>query len=201
MIVLTIMLYNVLMNKKNKTLISLAIFFVLIALLITARIIYLNEQGNFHVVTKNELYRSAQLDKDELTYYLNKYHIKSILNLRGKSPDAQWYKDEIKISKKFGVIHHDYGFSASHLLSIKRMKKIVAILKELPKPVLIHCKSGADRSGLVAALWLYKIEKYSFKKSFDQLSIIFGHFPYLGSPTLAMDKSFITSKGILFGRK
>ncbi len=189
------------MNKKSKTLISLAIFFVLIALLITARIIYLNEQGNFHVVTKNELYRGAQMDNDELSYYLNKYHIKSVLNLRGKSPDAQWYKDEIKISKKYGVRHYDYGLSASHILSIKRMKKIVALLKKLPKPILIHCKAGADRSGLVAALWLYKIKHYSFKKSFEQLSVLFGHFPYLGSPTVAMDKSFIRSRDNLFVRK
>ncbi len=189
------------MNKKNKTLISLAIFFVLIALLITARIIYLNEQGNFHVVTKNELYRGAQMDNDELSYYLNKYHIKSVLNLRGKSPDAQWYKDEIKISKKFDVRHYDYGFSASHLLSIKKMKNIVELLERLPKPILIHCKAGADRSGLVAALWLYKIKHYSFKKSFEQLSVLFGHFPYLGSPTVAMDKSFIRSRDNLFVRK
>ncbi len=189
------------MNKKNKTLISLAIFFVLIALLITARIIYLNEQGNFHVVTKNELYRGAQMDNDELSYYLNKYHIKSVLNLRGKSPDAQWYKDEIKISKRFDVIHYDYGFSASHLLSIKKMKGIVELLERLPKPILIHCKAGADRSGLVAALWLYKIKHYSFKKSFEQLSVLFGHFPYLGSPTVAMDKSFIRSRDNLFVRK
>jgi len=179
----------------------LAILFVFMVLIIAARIIYLDEQGNFHVVTKNELYRSAQMDNDELSYYLNKYHIKSVLNLRGEKPDARWYKNEIRISRKYGVRHYDYGLSASHILSIKRMKDIVALLKKLPKPILIHCKSGADRSGLVAALWLYKIEKYSFKKSFDQLSIIFGHFPYLGSSTLAMDESFIKSKGILFGRK
>ncbi len=189
------------MNKKSKTLIFLAIFLVLIAILITARIIYLNEQGNFHVVTKNELYRGAQMDNDELSYYLNKYHIKSVLNLRGKSPDAQWYKDEIKISKKFDVRHYDYGFSASHLLSIKKMKNIVELLERLPKPILIHSKAGADRSGLVAALWLYKIKHYSFKKSFEQLSVLFGHFPYLGSPTVAMDKSFIRSRDNLFVRK
>lgn len=179
------------MNKKGKNLIALAIFFVFAALIIAARMAYLDEQGNFHVVTNNELYRSAQLDNDEFSYYFKKYHIKSVLNLRGKRPDAQWYKDEVKMCKKFGVLHYNYGFSASDILNIKKMKKIVALLKKLPKPALIHCKAGADRSGLAAALWLYRIKKYPFEKSFGQLSIWFGHFPYLGSPTVAMDDSFM----------
>jgi len=178
-------------KRKYKILIALTVFFVFAALVITARIIYLNEQGNFHVVTKGQLYRSAQMDNDELAYYLRRYHIKSVLNLRGKSPASQWYKNEIRISKKLGVKHYDYGFSASHLLSIKKMRTVIALLEKLPKPILIHCKAGADRSGLVAALWLYKIKHYSFKRSFEQLSVLFGHFPYLGSPTIAMDKSFI----------
>jgi len=45
---------------------TLTIFFVFAALIIAARIIYLDEQGNFHVVTKGHLYRSAQLDNNEL---------------------------------------------------------------------------------------------------------------------------------------
>ncbi len=178
------------MKGKGKILISLAIFFILIVIIIAARIIYLEEQGNFHIVTKNQLYRSAQMDNDELSYYLKKYHIKTVLNLRGESPDAQWYKDEIKTCNKFGVDHYDYGFSASCLLSIKKMKDIVKLLKKLPRPILIHCKAGADRSGIVAALWLYKIKHFTFKKALYQLSILFGHFPYLGSPTIAMDESF-----------
>ncbi len=178
-------------KRKGKILIALTVFFVFAALIIAARIIYLDEQGNFHVVTKGQLYRSAQMDNDELAYYLRRYHIKSVLNLRGKSPASQWYKTEIRISKKLGVKHYDYGFSASHLLSIKKMRTVIALLEKLPKPILIHCKAGADRSGLVAALWLYKIKHYSFKRSFEQLSVLFGHFPYLGSPTIAMDKSFI----------
>ncbi|GMT43962.1 MAG: hypothetical protein IEMM0003_0781 [bacterium] len=185
----------------NKIKIGIILSFIILIAVAISGYFYFEEEGNFHVVTKNELYRSAQLDNDELSYYLKKYHIKSVLNLRGKSPDSQWYKNEIKISKKFGVIHYDYGFSASHLLSIKRMRTVVALLEKLPEPILIHCKAGADRSGLIAALWMYKIKHYSFKKSFEQLSVLFGHFPYLGSPTVAMDKSFIRSKDNLFVKK
>jgi protein tyrosine phosphatase len=181
------------MIKLYKALRFLALFFILITIVIAARLAYLEEQGNFHIVTKGELYRSAQLDKDELTHYIKKYRIKSVVNLIGKSNDKQ-YKQELKACKRLNIIHYDYGFSATNMLSIKRMKEIVLLLKKLPKPILIHCKAGADRSGLVAAIWLYKVKHYPFKKAFNQLSVIFGHFPYLGSPTVAMDKSFIELK-------
>ena len=32
--------------------------------------------------------------------------------------------------------------------------EIIQLLDSLPKPLLIHCKSGADRAGLVSTIWL-----------------------------------------------
>jgi len=49
-----------------------------------SRYIYLEEFGNFHEVSKGTVYRSAQLDEDELAEYIDRYGIRSILNLRGK---------------------------------------------------------------------------------------------------------------------
>jgi hypothetical protein len=45
---------------------------------------YLEEQGNFHPITSGEAYWSAQLDQDELEYYIRKFEIRSIINLRGQ---------------------------------------------------------------------------------------------------------------------
>ena len=39
------------------------------------------------------------------------------------------------------------------------MEAILATLDHAPKPVLIHCKNGADRTGLVGALYLYGLEQ------------------------------------------
>jgi hypothetical protein len=55
---------------------------------------------------------------------------------------------------------------------------------------IIHCRGGADRSGLVAALCLFVDEGTSAKDADRQLSILYGHFPYLWSRTGAMDRSF-----------
>ncbi|VAY88250.1 hypothetical protein MNB_ARC-1_1159 [hydrothermal vent metagenome] len=142
--------------------------------------------GNFHKVDK-DLYRSAQLFSFNMPYYLEKYQIKSILNLRGSSKN-QWYVDEIEISNDYNITHYDYGISAGRLVTIKQMNEIIEIIKNAPKPMLIHCKAGADRTSLASALYLYSI-KHDINAQ-NAISIIYGHFPWLGSETKAMDKSF-----------
>ena len=149
-------------------------------------IIYFLIYGNFHQVDK-DLYRSAQLYSFNLSYYIRKYHIRSILNLRGGR--GKWfYKDEIDTSKEYNITHYDYYISDISIQSIKSMNKIIRILKKAPKPILIHCKAGADRTSLVSALYLDSIKKD--KNASKELSILYGHFPWLGSKTKAMDKSF-----------
>jgi protein tyrosine/serine phosphatase len=145
--------------------------------------------GNFHKVDK-DVYRSAQLFSYNLPYYLEKYQIKSILNLRKirKEKNKNWYKDEVAIAKKMGVVRYDYAISDRREATIEQMDKIVSIIKAAPKPLLIHCKAGADRTSLVSALYLYAIKQD--KDALKEISIIYGHFPWLGSKTVAMDKSF-----------
>jgi protein tyrosine/serine phosphatase len=54
----------------------------------------------------------------------------------------------------------------------------------------VHCDSGADRAGFVSALFLAEIEKRPAEEAARQLSIVYGHFPYLIYKTAAMDDSF-----------
>ena len=145
--------------------------------------------GNFHKVDK-DVYRSAQLFSYNLPYYLEKYQIKSILNLRkiGKAQNRSWFKNEVSIAKNMGVIRYDYPIGDREEASMEQMDKIVQIIRDAPKPLLLHCKAGADRTSLASALYLYAIKKDS--KPEKQISIIYGHFPWLGSKTIAMDKSF-----------
>jgi protein tyrosine/serine phosphatase len=86
------------------------------------------------------------------------------------------------------VIRYDYPIGDRTEASMEQMDKIVKIIRDAPKPLLIHCKAGADRTSLASALYMYAI-----KKDIDaekQISIIYGHFPWLGSKTSAMDRSF-----------
>jgi protein tyrosine/serine phosphatase len=146
--------------------------------------------GNFHTVTEGTLYRSAQLSKDGLQAVVRDHDIRSILNLRGAHPGQSWYDDEIAASEELGVAHYDYGLSARRVVTGKQIDEILEIIRNAPKPLLVHCKSGADRSGLIAALYRFADEHTSADEADRQLSLVYGHFPYLMSQTKAMDDSF-----------
>lgn len=55
------------------------------------------------------------------------------------------------------------------------LAEAVRVLPTLETPVLIHCKSGADRAGLGAALWLIIVEKRDAAAARAQLSLRYGH--------------------------
>ena len=108
---------------------------------------------------------------------------------REKNDKARWYREEIKISQKMGVVHYDFGMSARDELDKERIEKVLDILLKAPKPILVHCEGGADRSGLISAIWEYAVEGKSAKEASEQLSWKYFHFSYLDG-TEAMDKSF-----------
>ena len=169
---------------------SLAVIVGLLALSTASYFVYMDEQGNFHAVTEGQVYRSGQLDEDTLTHYIQKCGIKSILNLRGKNPDHGWYQVETRVAREMGVVHYDYAISAIHPLPNEKIGEILNILLAAPKPVLLHCKGGADRSGLISAVWQYAVEGKSAEEAADQLSARFGHVPFLEPDTRAMDDTF-----------
>ncbi len=158
----------------------------MLALLLVVWAIYLFGFGNFHKVN-GDLYRSAQLFRYNLPYYLEHHGIRSIINLRGAA-DADWYRDERRIARELGVRHVDFGISDRQVLSLEKMNELVQLMHQLPKPLLIHCKAGADRTSLAAALYLHSIQCDS--RADRMISIVYGHFPWLGSRTVAMDQSF-----------
>jgi protein tyrosine/serine phosphatase len=151
---------------------------------------FIQYEGNLHPVAGGVLYRSAQLDKAEIESAVHQYGIKSVLNLRGANAGSAWYDSEMAASTALGLIHYDYGLSAKRLVTKAQIADIVEILRSAPKPLLIHCKSGADRSGLVAALYRYAVGGASAVDADRELSLVYGHFPYLLSKSVAMDNSF-----------
>jgi protein tyrosine phosphatase (PTP) superfamily phosphohydrolase (DUF442 family) len=151
--------------------------------------LYLQIVGNIHAVTPGVVYRSAQLNGQELADTLKKYHIRSVINLRGDSDEA-WYKDEIKVTAAQGVRHYDLGMWAKQQPNAKTITRMFEILRTAPRPLLIHCNSGSDRTGLVAAVYKRFFEGRSAEEAEGQLSFWFGHFPWFGSGTKAMDETF-----------
>ncbi|HKS89095.1 MAG TPA: dual specificity protein phosphatase family protein [Stellaceae bacterium] len=145
---------------------------------------------NFHAVRAGVLYRSAQPSGADLRSAAQRHGIRSVLNLRGANPGSAWYDEEIAASRALGLVHYDYALSARRFVTGRQIGDLIAILRAAPKPLLIHCMSGADRAGLVAALYRYAVMGVSAADADRELSLVYGHFPYLTSRTGAMDRSF-----------
>lgn len=146
--------------------------------------------ANFHAVVPNEVYRSSQLNADDLTTYVAQYHIQSILNLRGPSEGSEWYQDETRISEDFHIQQYDVGISSIRDVPDEKIQEIVTVLREAPKPLLIHCKSGADRTGLASALYLYVVRHIPAQEAIKQLSVRYGHLRLMWNSSTAMDRTF-----------
>ena len=151
---------------------------------------YLRLSGNFHTVEEGVLYRSAQLSEAQFSDHIREKEIRSILNLRGNNAGSPWYDDEMAASAAAGVQHVDYAISARRDLTDREVSEIISLLRDLPRPILVHCEAGADRSGLVSAIYELVFRKQKPDEAAQQLSFRFGHFPWLGSRTVAMDRTF-----------
>jgi len=146
--------------------------------------------GNFHPVVAGQLYRSAQPAAEDIAHYAKTYGIKTIINLRGENSGSLWYDAEIARAKKIGITHVDFGMSARRELTQAEAAELIAILERAAKPILIHCKAGADRSGLASALYVAAVAKLGETAAEQQISIRYGHISLPLSDTYAMDRTF-----------
>lgn len=70
----------------------------------------------------------------------------------------------------------------------EELDAVQELIARIERPVLFHCKSGADRAGFMAALWLILAEGRSVEEARKQLSLRYGHFR--SGPTGVLDLFF-----------
>lgn len=153
-------------------------------------ILYLLSIDNFHEVVLGQLYRSGQMDGTRLSDVIRRYDIKCVLNLRGENTNAGWHQAELATVARLNVVHYDRSLGSGTPLTLDQMDELVRLLRQAPKPVLIHCDGGADRSGLVSALYCFAIDGEPPEKADQQLTVWYGHIPLIRPKVTAMDRSF-----------
>jgi hypothetical protein len=136
--------------------------------------------GNLGIVDPERVIRSAQ-PTSELPRLVRDFHLESILNLRGGSPADSWYEAEVRTARENKLSFYDLPLSATRRPARLELLRLIDVLRQCPYPLLIHCKSGADRTGLASALYRMLQRGEAPEQAEGAFSIAFGHIP-LGGP-------------------
>ena len=131
--------------------------------------------GNFHEVVPGRLYRSGQPTTKDLETYIIQYSIKTIINLRGRNPEAQWWVEEKKVADARGVELYNLAMDAHVLTPKEKLIQLFEIFDKAREPILIHCRAGSDRTGEAVALWLMDKAKKNNKEALAALIAWYGH--------------------------
>lgn len=101
--------------------------------------------------------------------------IRTILNLR--APMRQSYHLlETEACATLGLKHVTCALAAGDLVAPERLLDLLGLFETMERPFLMHCKSGADRTGLAAALYLIHIEGVPVATAAQQLHWRYIHF-------------------------
>jgi protein tyrosine/serine phosphatase len=152
---------------KNKKRIGFAVL--AIVLIFVGKYVYdMNINHNFETITEGKVYKSGVIPPDELESYINKYHIKSVVDLRFPGTGDEVNNPEIPaeltaeknaIEKIKGVNYFNNG--SDQVPKPENLKTFFRIMDNPANyPVLIHCYHGVGRAELYSAI--YRIEYENF---------------------------------------
>ena len=100
----------------------------------------------------NDLYRSAQ-PSPKLFQKFKKQGIRTVINLRGSREDLV-DQMERRVCKNLNLNLIEFKLHSRGAPTIDQIFLSKKLFGEIEYPALIHCKSGADRTGLMATLYL-----------------------------------------------
>ncbi|HQT65368.1 MAG: protein tyrosine phosphatase [Acidocella sp. 20-57-95] len=131
---------------------------------------------NFHVVKPHVLYRSNHPTPANLRRFVRRFGIKTLINLRGRTTTGADTLSR-EAARKLGLDFLDMPFRSSVAPQREAILQLAEAYKNMRKPALVHCKSGADRAGFAAAIFLL-VEGASPATAKSQLALRYGHLKY-----------------------
>lgn len=151
---------------------------------------YLYVSGNFHEVVPGKFYRSAQLSPEALGRYIDRYGIKTVINLRGENLSSDWYNREVEAVRAHNATFVNFRMSAKRALDSQQSEALIATMRDAETPILVHCQGGADRSGLASVMYLQQIAGVDEEAAEWQLSPLYGHINLPFMKSYAMDDTW-----------
>jgi len=123
--------------------------------------------------------------------------IRTIVNLRGPR-DCGSYRREAEACRRYGITLVDITTKSRDAPKREVLRRLRQVLETAEQPILFHCKSGSDRAGLMAALYLITHANRPAAEALKQLHWRYLHFRK--SPTGVLDR-FIEAYGEAHARE
>jgi hypothetical protein len=139
--------------------------------------------SNLGIVDPGRVIRSAQ-PTSGLKDMIRDHNLAAILNLRGGSPRDAFYTNEVRAAEEAGVDFYDLTMSATKRPRRQDLLRLIDVVTHCKYPLLIHCKAGADRTGLATAIYRMMILEEPPEKAIEAFTIYHSHFPLFGPQQL-----------------
>jgi protein tyrosine/serine phosphatase len=128
--------------------------------------------NNRHRISK-DAWRSAQPSPHHIAW-ASRHGVRTVINLRtDQSYGTRWLEE--RACKRHGLDLIDIVLWSRSAPLREDLLAVKTLLETVEYPVLIHCKSGADRAGLMSALYRIVREGASVEEAKAELALKFGH--------------------------
>jgi protein tyrosine/serine phosphatase len=128
--------------------------------------------SNAHWIS-DELVRANQPWPHQIAAWKAK-GIRTIVNLRGGF-DASFHALEKDACVRLGLNMVDFTITSREVPSRDRVLAAKRLFETLEYPAMMHCKSGADRAGIMSVLYMHFRKGRTIREAMDQLHLRYLH--------------------------
>jgi protein tyrosine/serine phosphatase len=128
--------------------------------------------SNAHWIS-DELVRANQPWPHQLAAWKDR-GIRTIVNLRGGF-DASFHALEKDACLRLGLNMVDFTITSREVPSRDRVLGAKRLFETLEYPALMHCKSGADRAGIMSVFYMHFRQGKTISEALDQLHLRYLH--------------------------
>jgi len=132
------------------------------------RLAYLNRHR-----IKGEAWRAAQPAPHDIARF-SRMGIKTIVNLRGERLCGSYWLEKAACAKH-GITLENYQVRSRAAPRPSEVLGARDLFERIEYPMLMHCKSGADRVGMMSVLYLHFHEGLPIEEALSGLSLRYGH--------------------------
>lgn len=118
-------------------------------------------------------WRSAQPTPRQIRT-LAQLGVRTIVNLRGERPCGSYWLEQAAC-REHGIELVNYQVRSRAAPSREELRGARDLFERIEYPMLMHCKSGADRAGLMSVLYQHLRGGVPMEQAIGQLSLRYGH--------------------------